>query len=295
MIDVPAAHDCPATSERMVRVGAITMHVYEAGPLDGPLLILLHGFPESGRAWRKLMEPLASQGFHVIAPDMRGYGASEAPVGIRHYRLATLVNDILMLAASFGAERFTLFGHDWGGIVAWALAAWWPERLDKLIILNAPHPDSMVRSFRRHPRQALRSLYIAFFQIPRLPETMFKLRGYRRLRKVLTGSSRARTFATTELDAYAAEWDRPGRLTAMLNYYRALRLPRPDIGQIRIPTMILWGVRDRFLGSHLADAAANYCDDVRLLRFDDLSHWGHHEEPLLIASEIASFLGHPMR
>jgi len=271
----------------MVSTGPIQLYRYEAGPKDGPLLILLHGFPESGRAWRRLMRPLAECGFHVVAPDLRGYGASATPERLESYALDVLVEDVVALADALGVDRFTLTGHDWGGIIAWAVAARHPGRLQRLIILNAPHPDTMADEMRGHPFQLLRSVYVAFFQIPRLPEALLGAFGYRLMRRALLASSRPGTFSATDLDSYMAEWSRPKRLTAMLNYYRALRLPRAPLGRIAVPTLILWGMKDSFLGSHLADAAASLCDEVRVVGFADSTHWLAHEEPRRVVTEIA--------
>ncbi|MEN2791279.1 alpha/beta hydrolase [Sphingomonas oligophenolica] len=261
----------------------------EAGPPDGPLLILLHGFPESSRAWRKILRPLGERGFHVIAPDMRGYGSSDVPEGIDAYCLDLLVADVIGLADASGAPTFTLAGHDWGGIVAWAVAARHSDRVHRLVILNAPHPDTMRQEMRRHPAQLLRSWYAGFFQIPRLPERLLSAFGYRALRRSLLQTSRPGSFDPGEIAAYVEEWARPGRLTAMVNYYRALRIPRAPLGRITVPTLILWGMKDRFLGAHLATAAAGMCDDARIVRFAQDTHWLQHENPRQVVVEIAGF------
>lgn len=148
----------------MISIGALNLHIEEAGPTDGPLVILLHGFPETSRAWRKVMQPLADKGLRVVAPDLRGYGKSDVPAGRDAYALDTLAADIVGLADALGAPTFALVGHDWGGIVAWAVAARHPERLSRLIILNAPHADTVKAEMRAHPAQILRSLYVGFFR-----------------------------------------------------------------------------------------------------------------------------------
>jgi pimeloyl-ACP methyl ester carboxylesterase len=273
----------------MITVGALRFNIYEAGPPDGPLMILLHGFPESGRAWRKLMRPLGERGFRVVAPDMRGYGGTEGPEGVDFYALDTLAADIVGLADALNAPTFTLIGHDWGGIVGWAVAARYAERVRRLVILNAPHPDTMSEQMRRHPRQAFRSLYVSFFQLRYLPEAMLRAFAFRVLRRSLVRSSRPGAFSAPDLHAYVGEWSKPGRLTAMLNYYRALRLPRPPLGRVRVPTLILWGMKDRFLGAHLAPAAAAQCDKARIVRFHENTHWIQHEDPRRVVTEIAIF------
>jgi pimeloyl-ACP methyl ester carboxylesterase len=273
----------------MIAVGGISFSVQEAGPADGPLLILLHGFPESARAWRKILRPLGERGFHVLAPDMRGYGESDVPDGVDAYALDVLVTDVIGLADAFGAASFCLVGHDWGGIVAWAVAARHPERVRRLVILNAPHPDTMKTEMRTHPAQLLRSWYVGFFQIPGLPERLLAAFRYRALRRSLRRTSRPGSFDPGTIDAYVEEWKRPGRLTAMLAYYRALRIPREPLGRIRVPTLILWGMMDQFLGKHLAIAAAAMCDEGRIVRFAQDTHWVHHENPRQVVVEIAGF------
>jgi epoxide hydrolase 4 len=273
----------------MITVGEVRLNVREAGPADGPPLILLHGFPESSLAWRKVMRPLGERGFRVIAPDMRGYGDSDIPDGIDAYALDRLVGDVIGLADALGLPTFAIAGHDWGGIVAWAVAARHPDRVRRLVILNAPHADTVSAEMQRHPRQLVRSWYVAFFQIRGLPERVLTVFRFRALRRSLTHSSRPGTFERADITAYVAQWARPGRLTAMLNYYRALRISRPPLGRITVRTLILWGMRDSFLGAHLAEAAAGMCDDVRIVRFKDDTHWLHHEDPRQVVREIAVF------
>jgi pimeloyl-ACP methyl ester carboxylesterase len=273
----------------MIAVGEISLNFRESGAREAPLLILLHGFPESSLAWRKVMRPLGERGFRVVAPDMRGYGASDMPHGVEAYTLDRLVADVIGLADALGASTFALAGHDWGGIVAWAVAARHPRRVRRLVILNAPHPDTMSAEMRRHPRQLLRSWYVAFFQLPRIPERLLSAFRFRALRRSLAGTSRPGTFEAADIAAYVEQWARPGRLTAMLNYYRALRIGHAPLGRIVVPTLILWGMRDRFLGAHLAVGAAAMCDDARIVRLKDDTHWLQHEDPRQIVREICGF------
>jgi pimeloyl-ACP methyl ester carboxylesterase len=284
----PVTTSRPTASEVPIR--NVSLHVLEVGPADGAPLLLLHGFPETSRAWRSLMPRLAQTGFRTIAPDMPGYGDSGLVAGIKPYRLDLLVDAVLGLADALGLERFVLAGHDWGGVVAWALAALHPERIDRLIILNAPHPDAMAVALRRDPRQMLRSFYIGFFRLPWVPELILRAADFRMLRRSLVASSKPGTFTRADLDGYAAQWAKPGRLTAMLNYYRALRYARTPIGRIRTPTLILWGREDRFLTLGLAAASTDMCDDGRVVTLD-ATHWLVHEHPERIAGEITAFAG----
>src|SRR4051812_16948218 len=168
----------PGWTSGMRAVNGLSLHLVEAGPADGPLLILLHGFPEFWWAWRHQITPLAEQGYRVVAPDMRGYNQSDAPQDVASYRLDVLVADVLALADGFGAGRFRLVGHDWGGIVAWAVGASHPERLERLVVMGAPHPDLWARQALKHPTQALRSTYVALFQLPWLPEATLGALGF---------------------------------------------------------------------------------------------------------------------
>ncbi|WP_420139607.1 alpha/beta fold hydrolase [Sphingomonas sp.] len=268
-------------------IGDLTLNVVQRGPAAGPRILLLHGFPESHAAWAEVADRLAARGRRVITPDLRGYGASDAPQGIAAYALDRLAQDIVALADANGVARFDLVGHDWGGIVAWAVAGRAPDRVRRLVAMAAPHPDVMGPAMRRHPRQIVRSLYIGFFQLPWLPEALLRARDYRLLRRSLAKTSRPGTFDAVKLATYVQSWR--GRLTTMLNYYRALRVRRAPIGRIAMPSLILWGAGDRFLSVELARASAAMCDDARLMVRDDATHWLHHEEPAWVAETIAGF------
>ena len=274
------------------RVNGVSLHVVEAGKADAPLLILLHGFPEFWWAWRRQIAPLAAAGYHVVVPDMRGYNLSEAPQDVAAYRLDTLVADVVALADSYGADRFRLVGHDWGGIVAWGVGVRHPGRLEQLVVMDAPHPDLWAKQALKHPTQALRSTYVALFQLPWLPEAMLGSRDFAGLRTMMQASARKDTFKPGEVEQYTRAWAHPGSLTAMLNYYRALRerkAGRP--GRIAPPTLVLWGERDSFLERHVADAALDLCDKGRLSVITGATHWLHLEEAERVNAEIVSFLG----
>ena len=233
-------------------VGAVTLHVVEAGPPDGPAVILLHGFPESWFGWRHQIGALAAAGFRVVVPDQRGYGASDKPRGTEAYRLPHLAGDVAGLADALGLGRFRLAGHDWGGVVAFAAAALHPDRVERLAVLNAPHPDTWGPYALTHPTQALRSFYVGVFQLPRLPEAMLSAGRFRALRRSLTETSRPGTFTEAELDRYAAAWSEPGALTAMINWYRALRhRPSRALPRIEAETLVIWGTQDEAVNGAL--------------------------------------------
>jgi pimeloyl-ACP methyl ester carboxylesterase len=271
--------------------GGRRLAAIDEGPRDGPLVILLHGFPEFSYAWRNQVGPLVDDGWRVLVPDQLGYNLSDKPVGLENYDIDALADDVLRLAESAGYRTFSLVGHDWGGIVAWWLALRDPDRIERLAILNAPHPATMTRYAMTHPTQMLRSWYVLFFQIPGLPEALLRAGGYRMARRLLTGTSRGDAFSRHDLDHYQEAWSRPGALTAMINWYRALRKRRRLRSErVRVPTMILWGERDAALEFPLALAALRRCDQGRLFRFPNATHWLQHEEPEDVNHLLRAFL-----
>ena len=209
------------TRRRFVQSGDVRLHVVEAGPTDGDPVILLHGFPEFWYGWRQQIPALVEAGYRVVVPDQRGYHRSDAPPEISAYDLPALVNDVRAVIASTGSDRAYVIGHDWGAAVAWALAAWHPEAVRRLAILNVPHLDVFRRTLRSSPAQLLRSVYILLFQIPRLPEWLLSRADHVLLTRLLTASGRRDTFAAEDLEVYRSAWRRPGRLRGMLNWYRA--------------------------------------------------------------------------
>ncbi|WP_375437559.1 alpha/beta fold hydrolase [uncultured Hymenobacter sp.] len=272
-------------------VNGLTLHVVEAGPVDGSLLILLHGFPEFWWAWRHQITPFAEAGYRVVVPDLRGYNQSEAPEEVSAYRLDRLVADVLALADHYEAERFYLVGHDWGGIIAWGVGASHSDRLRRLVVMDAPHPDLWAEQAFTHPTQALRSTYVAVFQLPWLPETALSALDFAGLRAMVESTARADAFKPGELEQYIQAWDQ-GSLTAMLNYYRALR-EREKPAQptrIQVPTLVLWGEHDSFLEHHVAYAARDLCDHGHLVIIEGATHWLHLEEPARVNAEIIGFL-----
>jgi pimeloyl-ACP methyl ester carboxylesterase len=271
--------------------GEVRLHAVAEGPKDGPVVLLLHGFPEFWYGWRKQIEPLTAAGFRVIVPDQRGYNLSSKPSGIAAYSLTELVSDVIAIADQLGQERIYLAGHDWGAAVAWSAALLHPQRVAKLVVLNVPHPSVMRKFISTRPRQLLRSWYMLFFQLPWLPEAFFSAFDFRMGARALFRSSRPRTFSGEDLAQYRAAWSQPRAITSMINWYRALfrtRVKFPD-RTVRVPTRILWGERDAFLLAEMAHESLRYCTNAELFTFANATHWLQHEEPARVSELLIDF------
>jgi pimeloyl-ACP methyl ester carboxylesterase len=271
--------------------GAIELHAVASGPSEGPIVVLLHGFPEFWYSWHQQIAPLASAGFRVIVPDQRGYNTSSKPRGAASYALSQLTSDVLAIADQLGQDRIFLAGHDWGAAVAWSAALLHPQRIAKLAILNVPHPSVMRRYLNTNRRQLRRSWYMFFFQLPFIPEAAFSAFDFRFGIRSLVRSSRPGTFSSEDLAQYRAAWSQPGALTSMINWYRAAfryRAKFPD-STVHVPTRILWGERDAFLLSGMAHDSLRYCDSAELYTFANASHWLQHEEPARVSELLIDF------
>jgi pimeloyl-ACP methyl ester carboxylesterase len=282
----------PPTLENLTfHNGPIELHAVASGPPEGPVVVLLHGFPEFWYSWRKQIDALASAGFRVIVPDQRGYNKSSKPRSVAFYTLSQLTSDVLAIADQLGQDRICLAGHDWGAAVAWGVALLHPQRIAKLAILNVPHPSVMRRYLKTNRRQLRRSWYMFFFQLPFIPEAAFSAFNFRLGVRSLVGSSRHGTFSPEDLVQYRAAWSQPHALTSMINWYRAAMRHRtkfPD-STVHVPTRILWGERDAFLLSEMAHDSLRYCDSAELYTFANASHWLQHEEPARVSELLINF------
>lgn len=272
--------------------GGVRLHYVEAG--EGPLVLLLHGFPEFWYSWRHQIGPLAEAGFHVVAPDMRGYNLSSKPAGWRSYDTPLLAGDIAGLAKSFGVERAHVVGHDWGAAVAYATAMYHPEVVERLVILNVPHMERMLAGFRTL-RQLRKSWYMFFFQIPALPEWLMARDDFSFMKRSLRADSKA-AFTDEDLERYVQAWAQPGALSGMINYYRAAlrRNPRGVLSSLRpidAQTMVIWGRRDRHLGSELAEPSRKWVPNVRMEWIPEATHWVQHDAPARVNELLIGFLG----
>ncbi|HYV22445.1 MAG TPA: alpha/beta hydrolase [Candidatus Bathyarchaeia archaeon] len=274
--------------ERDVSVNGVRLHCVVEG--EGPLVLLLHGFPETSHAWRKQLPALAKR-FRVVTPDLRGYGRSDKPRGIDAYRTSVLADDIAALIREFGTERAHVVGHDWGGGVAWSLAILRPEVIDRLVVLNCPHPAVMRRVLRSSWTQVRKSWYIFAFQLPWLPEWALSREGAKAVKNALRRSSKPGTFSEADLDEYARAFSAPGAATAAINYYRAALRSRLPSAKIKAQTLVIWAEDDFALGIELTRGMdALFETKPRVEYVPDTSHWVMEERPEVVNRLLLEFL-----
>jgi pimeloyl-ACP methyl ester carboxylesterase len=281
--------------KQRIRLDGVTLSCLVEG--RGPLVLLLHGFPETSYAWRKQIPSLAEH-FRVVAPDMRGYGDSDKPARVRDYRIGSLTADVVGLIHAFGADRAHVVGHDWGGVVAWATAQAHPEAVEHLAVLNAPHPALFARELRRVSWQLLRSWYIFFFQLPRIPERVFLRHDAARIARLMRDTAIGDgAFSESDFLEYRRAFSLPGAATASVNYYRAAfrdalagRSPDPR-RSISAPTLVIWGEKDIALGIELTHGLDRLIDaELRIERIPNTSHWVNEERPELVNRLLIDFL-----
>ena len=283
-----------AVTHRRIETNGVTLHVAVAGPEDGPLVILLHGFPEFWFGWRAQIGPLAAAGYRVWVPDQRGYNLSEKPSSVSAYGTDVLARDVVGLIDAAGAEKAFVAGHDWGGAVAWWLALKHPERVQRLAILNVPHPIVMKRYLLRSFTQLKKSWYMGMFQLPWLAEWGLLRQGGVPMSKGIARTAKRGTFTDDDLARYREAWLQPGAATGMVNWYRAgLRAPgaTPEDIRIHVPTLIVWGTGDRFLGEEMAPMSLEVCAQGRLERLEGVSHWVQHEAPERVNALLLEHFG----
>lgn len=271
-------------------VNGIRMHYVTAG--SGPLLLLLHGFPEFWYSWRQQI-PALSPYFTVVAPDLRGYNETEKPAW--GYELDVLVTDVRELIRALGHTEAIVAGHDWGGALAWYLAIAYPHRVSRLIALNMPHPALFARALRTNPMQVLRSLYISFFQLPWLPEALLRANNYALIERVLCDDLvRKDALSAQDIQAFKDAVRKPGALTSALNWYRALRREHSWLMdtpmRVEMPTLLIWGQQDRALGTELTHGTERYAEDLHICYITRCSHWVQQEQPELVNRYILDFL-----
>jgi len=302
MLGVCSAFAAEPWKHQYAEVNGVRLHYATAG--QGKLMLFLHGFPEFWYAWRKQLVEFGRD-HQAVAPDLRGYNLSAKPPDLDAYRMSVLVEEVRALAAHLGQRRFILVGHDWGGAIAWAFAAAHPEMVEKLIIINAPHPSVFRRELRDNPAQQKASQYMLFFRSEGAEQAL-AADGYSRLVKSVLGRGLAEGYLTEDdRAAYVKAWSEPGALTGGLNYYRANRVGPPDPQGdpaparspapldallVPVPTLVIWGEKDTALLTGNLDGLEKFVPRLTVRRIPDGSHWVVHERPELIHRHIREFL-----
>jgi pimeloyl-ACP methyl ester carboxylesterase len=281
----------------------VKLNVAISGPADAPPVILLHGFPESHRTWRGIA-PLLADRLLLIMPDQRGFAGSDWPTEVEAYRANVIVEDLFALADALGVENFALVGHDWGGAVAWAAAIGGNSRVERLAIINSPHPVIFQKSLIESAEQRSASQYINAFRVPGFEKAIEKM-GYEAFfEKSFSAHVDLALIPEAEKQQYIAEWSQPGAMAAMLNWYRASQLvvpppvvtvPIPDwvlaaFPKVRIPTLVVWGMRDPALLPLQLEGLDRLVEDLAIVRLPDAGHFAPWETPGPVADALGPFL-----
>ncbi|MBF2004979.1 alpha/beta fold hydrolase [Chlorogloeopsis fritschii PCC 9212] len=269
----------------------VKLHYVTQG--EGPLMLMLHGFPEFWYSWRHQIPEFAKY-FKVVAVDLRGYNDSDKPKEQSAYVMDEFIKDVKGLIKGLGYEKCVLVGHDWGGAIAWCFTYAHPEMVEKLIVLNIPHPAKFSEGLRT-PQQLLKSSYMFLFQLPWLPEVLIQSADYQAIETALKGMAvNKSTFTQADIDAYKDAAAKRGALTAMLNYYRNIfqqRLLNPSWGVLEVPTLMIWGEKDTALGKELSYGTEAYVRDLQIRYIPNCSHWVQQEKPELVNEYMREFLG----
>lgn len=267
----------------------VKLHYVTQG--EGPLMLMLHGFPEFWYSWRHQIPEFAKD-FKVVALDLRGYNLSDKPHDPGAYTMEELVTDVEGVIQELGYDRCVLVGHDWGGAIAWNFAYAHPDMVERLIVLNLPHPAKLQEGLR-NPRQLLRSSYIFFFQLPWLPEFLLQWGDYQPIAMALTKMAvNKQAFTQADIEAYKTAAAQRGALTAMLNYYRrGLGLLEREWGILEVPTLMIWGEEDPALGQELTYGTEAYVQTFQIHYIPNCSHWVQQEQPQLVNQYMREFLG----
>lgn len=273
-----------------IEAGGVRFHCAEQG--TGPLVLLLHGFPECWYSWRHQLPALAAAGYRAVAPDLRGYNLSDKPRG--GYNIESLAGDIVAIAGALGEDRAHVAGHDWGGVIAWQVAWRYPAFTRSLVAMNAPHPAAYAAYVRRHPRQMLRSVYMLLFQAPGVAEWLLTRRHASAVGQAFRRAARRPdAFTGADLAVYRDAFLRPGAARAALSYYRqALRqgaraLPSTPIEP---PTLVLWGIGDPALERGMNDGLEARVRDLRVRYIEDCGHWTQQERPDIVTPALVEWL-----
>ena len=283
-------------SQHMIKANGLRFRAMVDGPADGEMFILLHGFPEGAESWSKQVDALARAGFLAVAPDLRGYGLTDAPEGVESYAIDHLGDDVRFIITAFGRNAAHVAGHDWGAMVAWYFAGRYPEMTKTLTALSVPHPAALAAASRGDEDQQARSRYVGLFLIEGKAEEVLARDDYRRLRSMFSLGPNPDAVPRSVIDHFTRSLSRPGRLTAALNYYRANLVAGGGawetpirIGPITMPTTLLWGDQDPALGRSAAEATAQHVEGEYTLEvLEGAGHWLQFERPAEVSRTLTA-------
>ncbi len=272
-----------------INTNGVNLHYVTQG--SGPLMLMLHGFPEFWYSWRHQI-PEFSSDFKVVAPDLRGYNDSDKPASQSAYVMNEFVKDVKGIIHGLGYDSCVLVAHDWGGGIAWNFAYTYPEMVERLIIMNHPHYAKFSKGFQT-PQQLLRSWYVFFFQLPVIPELYLQAQDYQFIENAFKGMAINKSvFSEEVIDAYKNAAAKPGALTAMINYYRNIfsQFSNHNWSVLEVPTLMIWGEEDTALGKELTYGTEAYVDDFQIKYIPNCSHWVQQEQPELVNRYMREFL-----
>ena len=298
----------PKLEDRYAEVNGVRLHYVVAG--TGKTIIFLHGFPEFWYQWKPQLAEF-DRDFRTVAVDMRGYNLSSKPTGVEHYRVKDIVEDVRALADHLGQKKFILVGQDWGGVIAWAFALYHPEYVEKLVVMNAPHPAIFDREIKENPAQQLASQYMLAVRDPAMAQK-YATNDYAGLVQVVLGDGlKSGRFNEDDRKAYLAAWAQPGALDSGLNYYRAAQIGpadaqthsaangnyTPDLAStvVKVPTLLIWGLKDPYLLAGNLSGIDRYVPDLRVKLIPDATHWVNHEKPDVVNAAMREFFATPLK
>ncbi|XP_064609872.1 epoxide hydrolase 1-like [Liolophura sinensis] len=291
----PECLDDPALGKhKFIQLENIKLHYVEAGQPGKPLMLFVHGFPEFWFSWRYQLREFQKD-YRVVAIDQRGYNESDAPSGIENYTIDKMVGDLKQIIPALGYDKCVLVGHDWGGIICWAFALQFPQYIERLITLNAPHPKVFLEHMNTHWSQFRKSWYMFLFQLPYLPEFWMRNMDMKQLDEFFLSEQygvRSGIMTKEDLEAYKYAFSLHG-FTCPINYYRAsFAIPRAraDFKPVQVPTLTVWGNKDAAIDTEVAYSAAKHVPDYTLKIVDDASHWVQMDQPAIVNDHIRTFL-----
>ncbi|KAH3834325.1 hypothetical protein DPMN_107648 [Dreissena polymorpha] len=289
---MPACLNNPSLGNHdFVHLEDVRLHYVASGQEGKPLMLLLHGFPEFWFSWRYQI-PEFKKDYRVVAVDMRGYGDSGKPGKKKDYAIGNLSKDIYQLIQALGYKKCVLVGHDWGGAVAWNFAYSYTDMVEKLVIVNSPHPISFAKYLRTHFSQLKKSWYMMFFQVPFVPEFMFSMNDFAAF-EAISKSLRNNPPSDDEVEAYKYAFSQPGALTGPINYYRAAfskQTKYERAAKLKVPTLVIWGEPDKYLETNLAHEAKNYVENMTVKIIPDSSHFVLLDRPKEVNAAVREFL-----